>query len=197
MRKVNRDSYKSKVDYAYHILGLFFIYAVLGFFAESIFRNFIKGRSGKAGFLIYSPVLPIYGFMGVITYIFARPLENMIESQKKKNNNEILVALLIYLLFFAISSSFLEVSGGVILEYIYETREWNYSGHILNFMGYISLKFTLMFSIVGTAHMYILFYPADKVLSKHSQNNIVRIVLSLITVICFIDFVYTTVISVM
>ncbi len=192
MREVNRENYKTKTDYVFHILFLFFLYGILGFLAETVFRNIIKGRSGKAGFLIFSPILPIYGFMGVVTYICARPLEKIVAKHSHKNN-EILMALLVYLPFFAVSSAFLEISGGLILEYIYGTREWNYSGHAFNFMGYISLKFTLMFSIVGAAHMYLLFYPADKVIAKYSKKRPVRLILIVMTVAGFIDFIWTSI----
>ncbi len=196
MNKVYRSNYKNKLDYVYHILGLFIIYGTLGFLAESVFRNIIKGRVGKAGFLTFSPILPIYGFMGFFTYICAGQLEKLID-KKKGNRNEVLIAILIYLPFFAVSSALLEISGGFILEYIYGAREWNYSRHFLNFMGYISLKFTLMFSVVGTMHMFVLFYPLDKILVKSSDNLAVRIILSVISVAYFFDFIYTTIISIL
>ncbi len=191
MRKIDRNLHENKLDYIFHILGFFFVYGVLGFIAEFTFRNIMRGRAQEVGFLELSPILPIYGFMGMITYALIRPIEDTIEKRHSKKN-QVIAAILVYIPFFALSLAILELAGGFILEHIYHMKAWNYSNKFLNFMGYISIKFTLLFSFVGTLHMFIMFYYVNSFLERFSKERIYRVIITAMTIFGLIDFFYTT-----
>ncbi len=190
MRKVNLSNYDNKIDYIYHYIALFFIYGFIGFILETFYRNLINGEDKMVGFLSLLPILPIYGLMGMITYLFAVPLEKLIDKLSNTRNNTI-ISVFIYLLFFAAVPAILELVGGFTLEHIFHSKEWDYSNQPLNYKGYVSLPYICMFSLLGTFNMLALFYIFDFLLVEYSTRRSIRVLLYTITLLFIIDIIYT------
>ncbi len=190
MKRVNKSDYSSKVDFVFHYIALFFIYGLMGFLIETLYRNVIFDNSGMVGFLSFTPVLPIYGFMGMLTYLFIKPMENLIE-KFSKNRNEMLISIGIYLAFFTIIPAILELIGGITLKHVFNTKEWDYTDKPLNYKGYISLVNIAIFGVLGVFNMLVIFYWLDSILVKYLNKRIIRIVLIILVTLLIIDIVYT------
>lgn len=190
MEKASRTEYVYKRDYIYHCLSLFFIYGFVGFVLEFFYRNIINGGSEMVGFLSFTPVLPIYGFMGVITYLFIRPIESTVE-RFDNGRNSVLIQIAVYAAFFTIVPAVLELIGGFTLKHIFKSEQWDYSNKPLNYKGYISLINLLVFSVLGTINMFIIFYKLDKLLVKYNKNRLIRIILYALVILLIADIIYT------
>ena len=127
----------------YQAVGLFFLYAFLGWCVEVAFVAVTCGRVVNRGFL-NGPVCPIYGFgmLGVL-YLLQPVEENL------------------FLLFLGgmVLASALELAGGWALNRLFHTRWWDYSNEPFNLGGYICLKFSLMWGL-GTVMVVRLVHPA-------------------------------------
>ncbi len=189
MKKVIRNYY-SKKDYLFHCIALFFVYGVIGFVLETIYRNIINGKSQMVGFLTFMPILPIYGLMGVVTYIFIRPIENTIEKYSR-NCNQVLVAIIVYVIFFTVVSGILELIGGFTLKHVFGSEQWDYSDKPLNYRGYISFVNLIIFSVLGTVNMPLIFYKLDNLIVKYNKSRVVRIILYALVMLLAIDILYT------
>ena len=127
----------------YQAVGLFFLYAFLGWCVEVAFVAVTCGRVVNRGFL-NGPVCPIYGFgmLGVL-YLLQPVEENL---------------LLLFLGGMVLASA-LELAGGWALNRLFHTRWWDYSNEPFNLGGYICLKFSLMWGL-GTVMVVRLVHPA-------------------------------------
>ncbi len=190
MRRVNRINYTNKKEYVYHYIALFFIYSFVGFILEYLFRNVFAGRREIVGFLSFMPVLPIYGLMGMITYLLARPIENTIEKYSKQTNVT-LVSTIVYVIFFTIVPAILELIGGFTLKNIFKTEQWDYSDKPLNYKGYISVINLVVFSVIGTLNMFYIFYKLDNLIVKYNKYRLTRIILNALVILLIADIVYT------
>lgn len=116
----------------YRIILIFIIYSFLGWILEVIFKSISTGKFINRGFLS-GPFCPIYGFSLVFIDIF---LYNV-------TDNPIYIFL-----FSSLIISLLELIVGLLLDKIFNQRWWDYSNNILNFKGYICLKFSLTWGLI-------------------------------------------------
>ena len=127
----------------YQAVGLFFLYAFLGWCVEVAFVAVTCGRVVNRGFL-NGPVCPIYGFGMLGVLYLLRPVEENL--------------FLLFLGGMALASA-LELTGGWALNRLFHTRWWDYSNEPFNLGGYICLKFSLMWGL-GTVMVVRLVHPA-------------------------------------
>lgn len=119
------------------LILLFFIYACLGWCAEVAFAACKRGRFVNRGFL-NGPLCPIYGFGLLTVVLLLRPYQGNLP--------------LLFLGSF-ILTSLLELVTGFVLEKLFHTRWWDYTGMPLNIGGYVCLLFSLIW---GAACVVIL-----------------------------------------
>ena len=131
----------------YQAVGLFFLYAFLGWCVEVAFVAVTCGRVVNRGFL-NGPVCPIYGcgMLGVLYLL--RPVEEN---------------LLLLFLGGMVLASALELAGGWALNRLFHTRWWDYSNEPFNLGGYICLEFSIMWGfaclfVVDILHPSIEFF---------------------------------------
>ena len=110
------------------ILAFFMFYAVVGWCVEVIYHAVTTGKFINRGFL-NGPVCPIYGVGAVIVILLLTPLEE---------NLLLLYAGSVLL------TSVLEFMTGFVLEKIFHQRWWDYTDEHFNIMGYVCLRFSLM-----------------------------------------------------
>ena len=127
----------------YQAVGLFFLYAFLGWCVEVAFVAVTCGRVVNRGFL-NGPVCPSYGFGMLGVLYLLRPVEEN---------------LLLLFLGGMVLASALELAGGWALNRLFHTRWWDYSNEPFNLGGYICLKFSLMWGL-GTVMVVRLVHPA-------------------------------------
>ncbi len=125
------------------ILAFFMFYAVVGWAVEVIYHAVTTGRFINRGFL-NGPVCPIYGVGAVIVILLLTPLSD---------NLLLLYAGSVLL------TSVLEFITGFILEKIFHQRWWDYTDEHFNIMGYVCLRFSLMWGF-GCVFVMKIIQPA-------------------------------------
>ena len=110
------------------ILAFFMFYAIVGWCVEVIYHAVTTGKFINRGFL-NGPVCPIYGVGAVIVILLLTPLEENL--------------LLLYAGSVILTSA-LEFITGFVLEKIFHQRWWDYTDEHFNIMGYVCLRFSLM-----------------------------------------------------
>lgn len=172
-RKGIQISLKSK-EYSYSVRNLiimFFLYALGGWIIEVSFYGVTNGVLVNRGFL-HLPILPIYGFGGVVVTIIFR-----------KNQDNVFIKS-------AILASVLEFITSLILEQVYGFRWWNYSQNPLNIDGRVCLLNSLMFGLGG--YIIAKFISPYIDLKLHRMNRkALLVVATLIVITVSTDFVYT------
>ena len=118
-------------------------YAVVGWAVEVIYHAVTTGRFINRGFL-NGPVCPIYGVGAVIVILLLTPLSD---------NLLLLYAGSVLL------TSVLEFITGFILEKIFHQRWWDYTDEHFNIMGYVCLRFSLMWGF-GCVFVMKIIQPA-------------------------------------
>ena len=108
----------------------FFIYAFLGWCGEVAFAAVREKRFVNRGFL-NGPLCPIYG-VGVAAIVWCgSQIENW---------------AVLYVVS-AVVTSLIELVTGYVMEKLFHTRWWDYSGMPLNIGGYICLPFSLLWGV--------------------------------------------------
>lgn len=117
----------------YELLWIFFVYALLGWCTEVSYAALVTGKFVNRGFL-NGPVCPIYGFGAAIIFLCLEPL--------KQN-------LLLLFLGSVLLTSLLELAAGFVLEKLFHQRWWDYSDEPFNLGGYICLRFSIAWGLIG------------------------------------------------
>ena len=114
---------------------------------------------------------PIYGFgMLLISYIH----------DKIKINNKI-VKIIVEFFLFAILLSLLELTGGFLIEKIFNKVFWNYDNYKYNIGIYISLETATMWGLLSVGVLYLV-QPLFKKLEPHIPKFI-TVILSIVFII--------------
>ena len=113
------------------LFALFLIYSFLGWCVEVVFVAVTSGRVVNRGFL-NGPVCPIYGFGMLSVLILLEPVSTSLPA-----------------LFFGgmVLCSGVELTGGWLLQKVFDTRWWDYSEKPLNLGGYICLGYSILWGL--------------------------------------------------
>ena len=150
------------------IILMFFIYAVLGWFVEVIYRALNNGSFINPGFL-NGPWCPIYGFgvIGVITLL--EPFRN--------NPLTLFIGAVVV-------TTLIELVTGFLLEQLFYKKWWDYSNRPFNIGGYICLLFSIGW---GLASMLVVEFIHPQVLNLMDITpNILAIVLIIVLMVLLI-----------
>lgn len=152
----------------------FFIYSIIGWFAEIIYCRLYDGKWSSRGFF-YGPYCPIYGFGAIAVILLLSPFS--------KN------PLLIFLLG-AILTSILEYATSFIMEKLFNAKWWDYSKYKYNINGRVCLLNALEFGFLGIILIYI-FHPNITKAINLIPQDIIYILDVIILVILAIDLTAT------
>lgn len=146
-----------------HLLAFFMFYAVGGWCIEVIYKTTCTGKFVNRGFL-NGPLCPIYGVGVTIVILCLTPLSDNL--------------LLLYAGSVLLTSA-LEFITGFVMEKIFHQKWWDYSKEHFNLMGYICLRFSLLWGIACVFVMKIIQPLVLLVFSKTPE------LLKTIVFICF------------
>ena len=120
-------------------------YAFCGWLIEVGFYLYKTKTFVNRGFL-YGPFVPIYGLSMISLALFFDPVFPTIT-----------VPLVgIVFLTIVVVSTLLELIGGWLLWSLFETRWWDYSEEKFHFQGFICLRFSLLWGVMGTlAYVFV------------------------------------------
>ena len=150
-------------------LNIFLFYSIFGNIFERCLMFFLD-KDYVSGFMgtIFTP---IYG-IAILLLLF---MHNRIKIKNKLIN--IIVEFFIY----AITLSFLELIGGLLIENIFNKIYWNYDKFKYNLGLYISLETAIFWGIMSIIVLYLI-HPLYKKIEKHIPK-LVTIILSILFII--------------
>jgi uncharacterized membrane protein len=125
---------------------IFVLFSFLGWSIEVIYAYYKHHKFVNRGFLA-GPFCPIYGIGVVILYVTIHTILN----QSSMRKSGLIIATFILS---ALVTTIIEWIVGALLYYFFKTRWWDYSHQKLNFKGYICLKFSIYWGVIGTVVIY-------------------------------------------
>lgn len=126
----------------YHILSWFIVYSFMGWIWESCYVSAKSKKWVNRGF-VSGPFVTIYGVGAVTVYVILRPVAGNI--------------LELYFAGVAVAT-ILEYVTGVLMEAIFHTNWWDYSGKKFNFQGKICLGSSVAWGFF-TLILFYIFQP--------------------------------------
>ena len=123
---------------ACRIILLFFAYSFLGWCCECIYCSIPAGHFINRGFL-NGPVCPVYGFGALAVLGCLTPLSG---------------SLPLVFLCGMVVTSVLEYITGWLLETLFHTKWWDYSGHRFQLHGRVCLLNSTLFGLLGVVLLY-------------------------------------------
>ena len=154
----------------YELVWIFIIYAFIGWCAEVSFAAVDSGKFVNRGFL-NGPYCPIYGCGVVIVVAVLTPIKE---------------SLFILFLGSMLLTTVLEFLTGFILEKVFHNKWWDYSDKPFNIMGYVCLKFSILWGLACTFIMKVL-HPSIYKFITIIPHVLGIILLSIIMTAFFID----------
>lgn len=159
----------------YYFLFLsFIVYAFLGWLLEVLYHIYTEKRFINRGFL-YGPICPIYGFSAVLFILVLNPFKN----------NIILVFI-----YGSLIASFLELITGYFLDWLFNTKWWDYSNEKFNFKGYICIKFSIYWGLIAVIFMNLIHPQVFKIIN-FINNRYGEKIYSILFALILIDSVLT------
>lgn len=153
----------------------FYIYCFLGWCIESAIVSIDTKKLTNRGFL-RGPMLPIYGF-GAITILFCTlPFGNSIFLQ--------------YIVG-AAACTLLEYVTSVLMEAIFKTKYWDYSGKFMNFQGRICLVSSLFWGVLSLFVIYVIHDPISAFITKHIPLPAAVVIASVISALFLTDIYFS------
>ena len=139
-------------------LNLFFIYSIMGFLMENTLYKITNSKMQSG--IFYGPYTFVYGFGALISIFIYEFLEKRLEVKNK------LVKVIIYFIIFTVILSLIELIGGYLLNLIFNKDLWNYSSHFDNIGKYICVTNSLIWGLLGTFNIYVIYPKLKKVFKK-------------------------------
>ena len=152
----------------YEVVWIFIIYAFIGWCTEVAYAATEKGIFVNRGFL-NGPYCPIYGCGVLAVVVVLTPLKD----------NLIILYIGSFLL-----TSVLEFITGFVMEKIFHNKWWDYSDKPFNIMGYVCLKFSILWGLACTFIMRVLhpiIYGFIRIIP-----HVIGLILIVIIMTCFV-----------
>jgi len=158
------------------LLWIFPIYSIFGWLLEVIYCSITTGKFVNRGFL-NGFVCPIYG-LGACMMILALTPE-------QHNLPLLFLGALMF-------GSLLELVGGFLLLHIFHIRWWDYSGRSFNIGGYVCLKFSIAWGVIGIVLLHVVNPPIAYLI-----GHIPSVVLVAFLITFYIYFVVDMIVTVL
>lgn len=140
-----------------YYLNYFFIFSIFGHLLETMIYK-LSNWNLESGFL-YGFWTPVYG-LGVVLILF---ISNLIFKKLKINK---FLEVLIFLVVIMFVLTFIEYSGGILLELTFNKTFWDYSDHTFHLGKYVALDITLIWGLCSIALIYLIKPYLDKIIIK-------------------------------
>lgn len=166
-----------------NLIIYYFACSFIGWIMEMIYGYMVLGKFVDRGFL-YGPICPIYGYGAVLMVLIAEWMQN------KKHINIFIKIVIITILF-----TLLEYTGSVMLEAMFGLRWWDYTNEFFNINGRVCLIFSVMFGVMGTAFVELVYEPSKRLIEKLNtkvENKVIWIALIFLIVIWVADTFVST-----
>lgn len=164
-----------KISYA-SLFWLFLFGSVAGFVLEGLWCILKKGYWESHPATVWGPFCIIYGIGAVAVYLLSIPLTGR--------------GLPVQFLAFSAAGAAVEYLASLFQELCFGSVSWNYSKHFLNLGGWVSLKMSLMWGVLGIAFVWLVFPLLTRLFAK-MQGKGWRIASVVLTVFMAVDLAVT------
>ena len=152
---------------------LFLIGSILGFVLEGLWRVIRFGHWENHSALVWGPFCIVYGFGALIVYLLSHPLREK--------------GLAVQFIAFSIAGSAVEYGTSYLQELIFGSTSWDYSHHLFNIDGRISLQMAAIWGILGILFIKLLYPMLCRVMAK-AQGKQPAIISFALSVFMLADF---------
>ena len=159
----------------YDVVWIFIIYAFIGWCSEVAYAALERGIFVNRGFL-NGPYCPIYGVGVLIVVVVLTPLKGNL--------------LLLYAGSFLLTSV-LEFITGFVMEKAFHNKWWDYSDKPFNIMGYVCLKFSILW-VFACSFIMLGIHPIIFGFIRMIPH-VVGVILIMIIMVCFAVDLFVTV----
>lgn len=164
-----------KLKYS-NIFWVFIFGSLLGFVLEGIWHTLHKGYWENRTGTVWGPFCVIYGFGAIVLYLLGTFV---------KTENVMVIFIMT-----AVAGSLAELVAGIFQEQAFGTYSWNYSDHILNIKGKISVEMGVMWGVLGT--LFIKFaMPCINNILNAMHGPAWNIIVSVFTLFMFVNLSVT------
>ncbi|MCR5726210.1 MAG: DUF975 family protein [Lachnospiraceae bacterium] len=157
------------------IVLMFFCFSFIGWLWEVGLHLYEDGVFVNRGFL-RGPIVPIYGCGSILILIFL----NRFRNRPLLEFGSILVL-----------SAIMEYSTATVLDNMYHTQWWDYTGYFLNIQGRICAEGLLLFAVLGCLVVYFLGPVCDNCFRKWRLRYVAPLCIMLL-LIFMADIVYSS-----
>ncbi len=164
------------------IFTVFAIYAFIGWVTEVGYAYYKTGKWVNRGFL-YGPFCPIYGAGAVAIILLVDYLKD------KLTHGESISIVGLFLIVLVVTSG-IEYLTGYFLEKMFHTKWWDYSEKRFNIKGYVCLRFSIYWGIIGSIVVEII-HPAILNGIEHLNQTFVTIFSAMLAAYFIIDGYHT------
>ena len=169
MEKSNKISYQK-------IYWLFIFGGLFGLVLEGFWCLIQHGSWENHMIFIWEPLCGIYGYGAAGCYIGAVLLKKL--------------PLIVRFLSFSFIGTTVEFVGGFLLDHGLHMRAWDYSDTFMNISGYVNLKMTILWGILGILFSYLL--PLFEKVFDKMRGKVWRVACAGLTVFLVADMVVTS-----
>lgn len=179
MKLLDTDKFEFKLDRRLRytaLFWLFFLGSIAGFVLEGLWRIILVGHWENHSATVWGPFCIVYGIGGVTMFTVACFIDK----------KPFFVQFGVY----AVIGSVVEYIASVFQEYVFGSRSWDYSDHLLNLHGRITLQMTLIWGVLGVLFVK-LFFPIIVRLQDVPEGKVARVICAVATVFMVVNLCVT------
>lgn len=170
---------KSKWETIFDFTSLFLLFmigSVLGFILEGIWHRIKLGIWESHSAVVWGPFCIIYGIGAAAVYLLSCYFQ-------KKN-------MFLQFIVFSLSGAAVEYFSGLFQELCFGSISWDYSCHVLNIGGRVSLQMALFWGILGILFIRY-FFPYLSHLFDKLHGKSIKIPCSILTVFMVVNIIFS------
>ncbi len=172
------ERYNKKITFT-NMVFVFIICAIIGWLIETVFVFLSFGKITNRG-MTYGPYCSIYGFGGLILYLFFHNIK-----PTKTNIPFTFIST-------ALTMGTFELVSGLLLKHVLGIEMWNYDKEFLPILHYTSVPVMIGWGILATMYVFFVQPILIKIISFIPKNITKRLAIILLTVY-ILDLSFSTV----
>jgi len=154
---------------------------------ETIFASVLQKRFINRGFLL-GPITPIYGFGSIVIIL-------TLDCISAYNLSPFMMLICNFVLS-TLSITLLELITGYVMEKMFHSKWWDYSGNFLNIKGYICLKYALLWGAMALILIQIV-HPIVSTLIVSLPEIMKHLIATSFLIYFVLDTIYSTLSTIM
>lgn len=166
-----------------HLFLYVVLYAFFGWILEVVYYYYKTKTFVNRGFLI-GPYVPIYGVSVLFLHLLLNPYIHSFNALTLTDIGLIFISI-------TLVSTLLELIGGMGLYALFGIRWWDYSEEKFNYKGYVCLKFSLYWGVLGTLFYSVVHIGLIIPLIESLSEGLLRTVALFIIPLLIVDYYIT------